>query len=684
MNIDELRTEIKSYEDFIRRAEDQFSIDLHKLKNQLLKNLKGQTGDSLTMSDDTYDETAAVQGFRNQRNANLLFHYHSWKGLILLLNYEFAEADRMFSTANQYAHGVVLLPSTGDHLFYHSLALSALYPDRSFSGRQRLPRALNKNLRKLKKWADNCPENFLHKYSLVLAEKARIQGRQVKAIDLYTRAISSAREHGFVQVEALASELFARFHLSFNRESAGQVYMREACKCYQKWGAAAKVRMLSEKYGLRYSTEYPPRGPRIDLATVLNATQTISEEIVLSDLLKEVMRIAIQNAGAQKGFLILQWNDGLFIEAEGSTGKEDVKVLQSIPVESSHDLSAGIVNYVKRTRETVVLQNASEEGLFISDPYVLRNRPKSVLCIPILKQMKLTGILYLENDLLSDAFTWDRIEVLSMLASQAAISLENAKLYEDAGQRVYQLQKAETKIRDSLKEKEVLLREIHHRVKNNMQIISSLLKLQSTQTNDSRDIEMLKESQNRIKSMSLIHEKLYESKDMAHINFRDYVGDLTRGIFRSYGAAAGRAELKIEAEDIWLGIDTAIPCGLIITELVSNSLKYAFPSTKPADRPTDRPSTMPNELAGKHEPAGKKGEVKVAIHKTDGDEIELIVSDNGIGLPEGLDFRNTGTLGLRLVTTLSEDQLSGKIEIRRTGGTEFRVNFREIKYQDRV
>ncbi|MBW2465865.1 MAG: response regulator, partial [Deltaproteobacteria bacterium] len=181
----------------------------------------------------------------------------------------------------------------------------------------------------------------------------------------------------------------------------------------------------------------------VDLVTVLRASQTISEEIVLSNLLKEIMQIVIQNAGAQKGYLILEKNDSLFIEAEGHINKKDIKVLQSIPMESSSDLSAGIVNYVRRTMEIVVLKNAAEEGLFVSDPYVTENHPKSILCIPILKQKKLNGILYLENNLLTDAFTKERLEVLSLLAVQASISLENAKLYEDVEQRVIQLQMAD-------------------------------------------------------------------------------------------------------------------------------------------------------------------------------------------------------------------------------------------------
>jgi two-component sensor histidine kinase/HAMP domain-containing protein len=218
---------------------------------------------------------------------------------------------------------------------------------------------------------------------------------------------------------------------------------------------------------------------------------------------------------------------------------------------------------------------------------------------------------------------------------------------------------AEEKINASLNEKEVLLREIHHRVKNNMQIISSLLSLQSETLGNKKDVEMLIDSQNRIKSMALIHEKLYRSEDLARIEMSDYIKDLTRFMFQFHEIAVGNITLSIEARDIWFGIDTAIPCGLIINELVSNSVKHAFPENR-------------------------KGSIKITILKTDKDEIVLNVSDDGIGIPEGIDIRKTKSLGLQLVTSLSEHQLRGKVELNRTKGTEFRISFKEIKYKKRI
>jgi len=210
---------------------------------------------------------------------------------------------------------------------------------------------------------------------------------------------------------------------------------------------------------------------------------------------------------------------------------------------------------------------------------------------------------------------------------------------------------AEDKIKASLKEKEVLLREIHHRVKNNMQVIISLLSLQYDKIKDKQSLEMFKESQDRIRSMSLIHEKLYQSGDLANIAFSGYVKDLVTRLVGSYGVNPERIELKIEVEDVSIGLDNAIPCGLIINELVSNSLKYAFPQEG-------------------------KGEIKIALRSVNEDELELTVSDNGIGIPEDLDFENPESLGLDLVKTLAEHNLDAKIELDRKEGITFRILFR--------
>lgn len=209
----------------------------------------------------------------------------------------------------------------------------------------------------------------------------------------------------------------------------------------------------------------------------------------------------------------------------------------------------------------------------------------------------------------------------------------------------------ELQLQESLKEKEILLREIHHRVKNNMQIISSLLELQSKHIKDKQEAELFKDSKDRIASMSLIHELLYQSEKLSNIDFGGYIQQLVYNLHRSFGLDVGKIKVNIKAKDVFIGIDVAIPLGLIINELVSNSFKYAFP-------------------------AGQEGTISIKLKLADDDTVELIIGDNGIGIPESLDFRHSDTLGLQLVTNLTEHQLGGKIEIRSNGGTEFRIRFK--------
>jgi PAS domain S-box-containing protein len=240
-------------------------------------------------------------------------------------------------------------------------------------------------------------------------------------------------------------------------------------------------------------------------------------------------------------------------------------------------------------------------------------------------------------------------EELSIKVKEATSELVRSN--EQLRQEVEERQKAEELIKTSLKEKEVLLREVYHRVKNNMQVVSSLLKLQSRYVKNNKEmLAVFTESQSRIKSISLIHEKLYESKDLANIDFNGYVKTLARSLFDFYHTDSAPIAMKTEVDNVSLNIDTAIPCGLIINELVSNSLKYAYPN-------------------------GTGGELKIGIRSNNGDETQLIVSDNGVGLPPDLDFRNTKTLGLQLVISLAEEQLGGKIELDRTTGTKFIIEF---------
>ncbi|MBU3914279.1 GAF domain-containing sensor histidine kinase, partial [bacterium] len=330
-------------------------------------------------------------------------------------------------------------------------------------------------------WASHGPSNHKHKFYLVEAETARVWGQNLKAMDHYKTAAKLAHENNFLNEEALILKLTAKFWLGLDEEKIATLYMTEAYHTYRLWGANAVVKYLEKKYnhiiksrsegsylplvsptssirntGLSevndlatvrkvakdiaqtanerikdtiHTTSKKTSGISLDMSTVTKASQAISREIDLKKLLEEMISIIMENAGAEKGYVLLNRNDEFLIEAAADTNTNEVHILNSIKVEESKGLSKGIVNYVLTTGKSVVLPNEDDTNLFINDPYVREKHPKSVLCIPMRYMDKTTGVLYLENNITKNAFTNERIEILNILLSQAAISLENSFVY---------------------------------------------------------------------------------------------------------------------------------------------------------------------------------------------------------------------------------------------------------------
>jgi PAS domain S-box-containing protein len=303
--------------------------------------------------------------------------------------------------------------------------------------------ALAEHHRQLALWAENCPENFETRVALVTAEIARIEGRVVDAEGLYEQAIHSAHANGFVHNEALANELAARFFAERGFEKIGRMYLRDARYCYLRWGATGKVRQLEELYP-RLREEEPVSSltgtigapiEQLDLVTVIKVSQALSGEIELGRLIDTLMRAAIEHAGAQRGLLFFPRGLGHRLEAEATTKGDSIGVRVGEASVAGAAVPESIVNYVIRTQESVILDDASTPSPFSEDPYIRQHHAHSILCLPLINQTKLIGLLYLENNLTSHVFTPKRIGVLKLLASQAAISLENTRLYRDLGER---------------------------------------------------------------------------------------------------------------------------------------------------------------------------------------------------------------------------------------------------------
>jgi len=325
--------------------------------------------------------------------------------------------------------------------FFQGLALIALHPTRGSLERLRASRSIDAIRKSMRGWARIAPMNYGARAELLDAERARLDGQKDTAADGYDRAIRLARQYGLSLDEGVACEAAARFHLTEGRELVARAYLEQARHAFLRWGArAVATRLEREHPRLLPSTPTAPEPARVDeaagtplaaldLESVLKTARALSGEIVLGKLLRKLMTLVIENAGARRGFLILKKPEGLFIEAEGSVDGTTVVVEQAVPVESSTALPASLIHYVVRTGETVLLHDAAAEEPFSEDPYIRSARPKSVLCSPLLKQGSLTGVLYLENDATRGAFTRERLEVLRLLSFQAAISLENAGLY---------------------------------------------------------------------------------------------------------------------------------------------------------------------------------------------------------------------------------------------------------------
>lgn len=451
------------YTIFIEKLKQEYSLNYIKICQKIAHSLvQGYNEYCLAVGDSQEEENILLTNWSS--NAWLLFIAHLNKTITYYFFKDYKKAFNNTIEANKYVLPVKTFLLEPQHSFYFSLVLLACYNNSEPGQQQDILKQVESNQENMNTWAQQCPDNFLHKFTLIEAEKARVLGQNWEAQELYEEAIKGAKKYKFIHEEAIAYERAAEFYLSLGREEVGQLYLRNAHYCYTQWGAKAKVTALETEYPqLRVritnrtdttnrtsTTSTGSNGEVLDLTTVIKASQALAGEIVLEKLLAKLMQFAIENAGAQKGYLILVNNNKLTIEAAREVGKEEVTVLQSQSVETTSLLPQGIINYAMRTQEDLVLGDATHQGLFINEPYIVENQPKSVLCAPIINQGKLIGLLYLENNLTTDAFTTDRLELLRVLSSQAAISIENALLYQTLEQKVEertaQLAQANTEI----------------------------------------------------------------------------------------------------------------------------------------------------------------------------------------------------------------------------------------------
>ncbi|MEH2079512.1 MAG: AAA family ATPase [Nostoc sp.] len=442
----ELEREMSMYGEAIRQLKQEAALTWTQMHHQVVLNLMGRSANPIRLNGEAYNQENRLRHHETEDNGTSIFFVYCYQLFLCYLFSEYSQAVENSSLVVPYVRYVESTPPVSVYYFYSSLAQLAAYCGSSDQAQEKILEAVAVNQNKLQVWADRAPMNYLHKYQLVQAETARVLGQLFEAEEFYEQAIQGARENCYLQEEALAYELAAKSYLARGRGKIAQTYIKEAHYCYERWGATAKVRDLETRYPQFFSQSSNKASqtiPKIskttsnnspiafDLTAVLKASQAISSEIELDRLLSSLMKILIENAGAQTGFLILENSGKWLIEASCELNDGEnvcaTRVLQSILIENY--LPESIINYVIRTHESVILNDAIREGNFVNEPYIQHNQTKSIFCLPLLNQGKLVGVLYLENQLAAGAFTPERSQVLNLLSTQAAIAIENARLY---------------------------------------------------------------------------------------------------------------------------------------------------------------------------------------------------------------------------------------------------------------
>ncbi|MEA3106206.1 MAG: hypothetical protein QOI88_811 [Gammaproteobacteria bacterium] len=429
--------------DFVQKAGFRDMADAIVSEQRFIATMQNRTASFSTFSDAQFDESAFEAQLTGDRMPVVICWYWIVKLKARFLSGDYAEALAAADNAKALLWSLADQIQLLDYFYYTALTVSALYENAPADEQSGWRDLLTARREQLREWADNYPPTFGDKYALVSAEIARLEGRDADAMRLYEQASRSAREHGFVQNEGLAHEVAARFFTARCFDTIAHACLREARRCYLRWGAFGKVRQLEQLHPHLRGVAVPTSATttigapveQLDVGTVLKAAEAVSSEIELDKLIKTLLRIAVEHAGAERGLLILFPGNEPRIAAEATTGRGQVEVTLRQQAVSQAELPETVLHYVIRTRESVILDDGSAQNPFSADEYISQKHARSVLCLPLVKQAKLIGVLYLENNLASHVFTPTRISVLELLASQAAISLENARLYNDLRER---------------------------------------------------------------------------------------------------------------------------------------------------------------------------------------------------------------------------------------------------------
>ena len=689
--LSDISTEIDTIASISYNANNQLVMDIiHALKMVIL-NLSGQVKNFKNFNDDEKNDNEYQEDWHKNRSFYALANYLVLKVQALYFHGEFEEALKIVNSAQKYVNFISGHYAIAQLNYFHSLLLTTLYLMQEVDLQDDYWQQLELNQQQLKKWADDCPENFLYKYKIIKAEMHRIKGDVLNALSSYDEAINLLRDSELTQEIALANELAANFWLTQNKRSYAEGPLLTAYRNYYNWGAKYKTDNLLAKHGDLLKAVIPNKISKIsfsgetsinahniaalDFISIIKASQLISGDIDLEKFLAKMMKIVIETAGAERGVFLLMEEGKLFIQAEYKIDGE-ITTLQAIPFEAWTNGVCMAVEYVKRTQKSLILDNAIEDKQFKTDPYVLTHQVKSLFCMSIIKHHALKGMLYLENNLSANVFVSDRVQTLMFLGNQIATSLENIKYFKEqlkASEKIAEIQHQAQILAEIDRAKTIFLSNISHEFRTPLTLMLGPLEDSFTDNANPLNSRQQERQQliyrNALRLLKLVNALLdfsrIEANRVQAIYEPTNLAEITADLVSMFRATIEKSGLKLIIETLPLAEPVYVDKEMyekIIFNLLSNAAKFTF-----------------------------TGFIKVLLRKQE-NVVELRVQDSGVGIPEkelphiferfhrvedtkSRSYEGSG-IGLAIVQELVKAQ-GGTIHVESTinQGTTFIINF---------